>query len=177
MLRNRIVDKKATTTGTTEPVALQDAKNFLRVSFDDDDNLIQNQLKAARELLEKHLNISIISKEVTVVFSHDGYNFQLPAGPVGEVSSASFGYEPDDVVITSSNYRVIGQEFKSFRGTPGYWTVKYTAGYSEVPEAIRQGILKQVAWMYENRGDVSTTGQINTDVLYLLSAYNKNTWL
>lgn len=181
MLRNRIIDIKVETAGVmvTEPVSLEDAKNFLKIGFDDDNLLIQRLIIASRELLENQLNLSIVKKNVQLLFSHDGCNlYPLAVGPIGVITEAKFSYHyPDDLVITTENYKIIGMEFKSFKGSAGYWTLKYDAGYTEVPQAISQGILKQVAWMYENRGDMTSVGTINPDVLYLLSAYNKNTWI
>lgn len=181
MLRNRIIDIKVETADVVveEPVSLEDAKIFLKIGFDDDNTLIQRLITASRELLENQLNLSIVKKNVQLLFSHDGCNlYPLAFGPIGTITEAKFSYNyPDDLTITTDNYKIVGLEFKSFKGSAGYWTLTYDAGYTDTPQAICQGILKQVAWMYENRGDMTSVGTINPDVLYLLSAYNKNTWI
>ncbi|MGE7777376.1 phage head-tail connector protein [Chitinophaga sp. NPDC101104] len=179
MIRNRIKDVKELTSPSAEPVTLQEAKDFLRVSFDDDDAVITGMLTGARQLLEKRLNIFLAVRPLKVTFSHDGcYPLQLPYGPIGEITESTFRYDWDDtVIITTSQYTVIGDEFKQFKGAPGWWTLTYNAGYQVAPEALKQGILKQVAWMYENRGDTTKTGELNTDVLYMLAGYDKNRWL
>ena len=181
MLRNRTKDIKfeEDALNLVEPVSLNSAKAFLKINFDDDDYIIQGMIRSARELLEKQLNISITPKTVTATFTHDGcFEYPIPYGPVGEVISAQFQYcEEETVAISTSNYKVLGSEFKMFKGTAGWWTLEYKAGYDYPPQAIRDGMLKQVAWMYENRGDVAGAGQVNPDVLYMLSVYNKNTWI
>jgi uncharacterized phiE125 gp8 family phage protein len=179
MLRNRTKDVKIVTDAIAEPVTLQEVKDFLKVGYADDNALITGMITAARQLLEKQLNISIVQKTIKVTFTHDAcYEYQLPYGPVGEVTEAKFKYDQEDTTnITTTNYKLIGDEFKLFYGAEGWWTLTYTVGYNTTPEAIKQGILKQIAWMYENRGDGVGTGQVNPDVLYLLSGYNKNAWI
>lgn len=179
MLRNRTKDVKVTTDVTAEPVTLEQAKAFLNVNFDDDNAIITGMITGARQLLEKELNISIATKTLKITFTHDGcYNYRIPYGPIGEISEAVYKYDWDDTVdVTTTNYKLIGDDFKQFRGQRGIWTITYAAGYTEPPEAIKQGILKQVAWMYENRGDGLGTSQVNQDVLFMLSGFNKNAWI
>lgn len=179
MLRNRTKDVIIVTDADTEPVTLQEVKDFLKVGYSDDDALITGMITAARQLLEKQLNISIVGKTLKITFTHDGcYDYQLPYGPIGEVTDAKFKYDPEETSeITTTDYTLLGFDFKRFLGRSGWWTLTYAAGYTTVPEAIKQGILKQVAWMYENRGDGVGTGQVNQDVLYMLSGFNKNTWI
>lgn len=178
-LRNRIKDVQITEDVATEPLALQEVKDFLKVGHTDEDDLITALIPAARQLLEKQLNISIASKTLKVTLTHDGcYAMALPYGPIGEVTEAKFSYDLcDNVTISSTGFTLIGNEFKQFKGREGWWTLTYDAGYAEAPQVIKQGMLKQIAWMYENRGDVAGNGQINPDVLYMLSGYNKNAWV
>lgn len=179
MLRNRTLDVSTVTDVVTEPVVLQDVKDFLRVDFADDNALITALITAARQLLEKQLNITIASKVLKVTFSCDGcYEYRIPYGPIEEIETVEFNYEFGETIsITSDNYKIIGTDFKLFKGQQGYYTITYKAGYSIAPEAIKQGILKQIAWMYENRGDDAIGGQVNRDVVIMLSGYNKNAWI
>lgn len=179
MLRNRTKDVKIVTDVVTEPVSLVDAKAFLKVGYADDDAIITSMIKSARQLLEKMLNISIAAKTMKVTFTHDGcYEYQIPYGPVGAISEAKFKYDVEDTAeITTTSYTLIGDEFKQFKGNSGWWTITYAAGYATAPDAIKQGILKQIAWMYENRGDNAGNGQVNPDVKYMLSGFSKNTWI
>ncbi|WP_343702697.1 phage head-tail connector protein [Chitinophaga sp.] len=178
MLRNRTKDVKVVTDVTDEPVTLQEAKDFLKISYSDEDALIEGLIMASRQLLEKLLNISIATKTLKATFTHDGcYPYQIPYGPVGNITEAKFQYDAEDGSITTTDYTLIGEDFKEFKGRAGYWVVTYDAGYTETPEALKQGILKQVAWMYENRGDEGKTGEVNKDVLYMLAGFNKNAWI
>lgn len=162
-----------------EPVTLDQAKAFLNVGFDDDNDIITAMITGARELLEREMNISIAPKTLKVTFTHDGcYNYSIPYGPIGDLTEAVYKYDWDDTVdVTTTDYKLIGDEFKQFRGQTGIWAITYTAGYITTPEAIKQGILKQVAWMYENRGDGLGSNQVNQDVLFMLSGFNKNSWI
>ncbi|WP_126244342.1 head-tail connector protein [Chitinophaga rhizosphaerae] len=179
MIRNRIKDVVELAAPAQEPVSLQEVKDFLRVSFADDDAVISGMITGARQLLEKRLNIFLAVRSLKVTFSHDGCSaIALPYGPVGNITASTFKYDLDDTLtITTSTYTIIGDQFKQFKGAAGWWTITYDAGYVTAPEALRQGVLKQVAWMYENRGDTAKTGQLNTDVLYMLAGYDKNAWI
>jgi uncharacterized phage protein (predicted DNA packaging) len=46
----------------TEPISLQEAKKHLRVEFDDDDDLIQGLIVAAREYAEGFMNRPLAAK-------------------------------------------------------------------------------------------------------------------
>lgn len=179
MLRNRTKDVKIITDVVVEPVTLLEAKAELKVGYADDDAIITRMITAARQLLEKQLNISIAAKTLKVTFTHDGcYEYQLPYGPIGSVTEAKFKYDAEDTTeITTTSYTLIGDDFKQFLGRAGWWAITYAAGYATTPDAIKQGILKQVAWMYENRGDGVGTNQVNQDVLFMLSGFNKNAWI
>ncbi len=179
MIRNRTLDVSTVTDVITEPVTLEEAKEALTIDFPDHNTLITGLITAARQLLEKQLNITIAPKVLSVYFSCDGcYEYRLPYGPIGDVVSVSFTYEQGEgVSISSDDYKIIGADFKQFKGKQGYYTIQYKAGYNPAPQAIKNGILKQVAWMYENRGDKTTDGVINRDVLLMLSGYNKNSWI
>lgn len=179
MLRNRTLDISTVTDATAEPVTLAEAKAALTIDFPDHDLFITGLIKAARQLLELQLNITIAPKVLKVLFSCDGcYEYRIPYGPVKDITDVTFTYEAGEgVTISNTNYKLIGTDFKLFKGQEGYYTITYNAGYNPAPEAIKQGILKQVAWMYENRGDKSTDGQVNRDVLLMLSGYNKNAWI
>jgi uncharacterized phage protein (predicted DNA packaging) len=47
----------------SEPISLQEAKKHLRVEFDDDDDLIQGLITAAREYAEVFMNRPLVEKE------------------------------------------------------------------------------------------------------------------
>lgn len=179
MLRNRLSDVSIYADVTAEPIDLATVKDFLRVSYTDDDILITSMITAARQLLELELNLSIAQKTLLITFTHDGCNwFDIPYGPVGDILDVSNSYaEGSSISFASTDYKVIGTDFKRFKSTRGYYTMKYNAGYAVLPNAIKQGMLKQIAWMYENRGDQASTGEINQDVRNILAVYSKNSWI
>ncbi len=151
----------------TEPVSLLEAKNWLKIDVDDDDNLVTDIITAARQQCEHYLKISLIERTITARLINDLNNIELPYGPVDEVSEVK---DADDNVIDTDNYTVRGVAFKTLdytgisavsvtvngpSGCNNELTVTYTAGYAaeDVPKYFKNAILNQIAWLYEHRGD------------------------
>jgi len=75
---------------TTEPVTLDEAKNWCRIDVTDDDTLIEDIIiPAAREVCENYANLSFIARTVTAKIQNGLGNFYLPYAPVVAITSAS----------------------------------------------------------------------------------------
>lgn len=139
-----------------EPITLGAAKAFLRVDHDDEDALIQTLITAARERLEAHLNVAMITRLMRLVLPKGG-TIKLPRWPVSSV---------DRVTINGAET----QDFAAaFRCRPAQITVPtsepveidFRAGYGVSPDAVpaplRQALLLIVARGFEHRdGSVGT---------------------
>jgi hypothetical protein len=127
---------------TTEPVTLQEAKNWCRVDINDDDAIITALITAARIVCENYANLSFIERTVTAKIHNGLGNITLPFGPVvGDITSITDIY---DTPLTDYTLQTpYGTDL----------TVVYDAGYATLPENFKTAILCQIAWMYENRGD------------------------
>lgn len=166
---NYIIDcKRVDIAPVTEPVTLAEAKTQLRVDFADDDTEITALIKRARWHIENYCNISIVYKRITLLASLAS-EWELPYGPVialeavntnqGQTGSGPVTYEP-----STTDWRINGDWFGG--NAPGYspfvnnrypdynirYQLIYTAGMATVPDDLKQGILLQVAFLYENRG-------------------------
>lgn len=110
----------------------------------------------------------------------------LPRGEIQSVTSVKV-YDDSDVsaTIASSNYFVSAYN----QGSQGYLSfrknftlpiinrvkdgleIEYVAGFgssaSDVPQGIKQGLLEQVAFMYENRGDCDCSSMSKESVRWL----------
>lgn len=149
----------------TEPVSLEEMKDYLRLNgfiddndsttvedFDDDDDLIEELISTARQSLEQTLGISIIehtwmAEGVTNTAGH----VRLRFGPVTAITSIedsegeAYDHTDSDIVKLSGDFLKYPRDCDM--------TVEYTAGYENVPAPILTEIKRMVAYMYENRGD------------------------
>jgi uncharacterized phiE125 gp8 family phage protein len=147
-----------------EPVTLAEAKARLIIDFDDDDQLISDLITSCRGTIENYCHISIVEKIVTVTADSSCYikgysnRFQeLPYGPVKSFLSA--GYMDPDLVTLSMNegYFLKGSQYESIR-IPGNYEnaiLSYIAGYAPCPAPLKEAILLEIVFRYENRGDKS----------------------
>lgn len=160
---NAVISKPVfTDESTTEPVTLQEAKDWCRVDITDDDTLITRLIKASRISCEVYSILSFITRTVSVKINNGLGNFTLPYGPVNEIASAT-DYNSNDISTDFSLDTVYGQPI----------TVEYTAGYAdgELPEDLRTAVLCQIAWMYTNRGDVKLASALCLESKLILDKY------
>lgn len=154
-----------------EPVSTDDAKLHLRVDIDDDDDLIDALVKAARE------HVEIITRRALITQTWDYYLDEFPTGSVIEIprpplqSVTHVKYTDKDgteSTFSSASYhvdtdgepgRIVLKYGESWPGdtlqTSNPIVVRFVAGYGEsgasVPEAIIQAIKLLVGHYYENR--------------------------
>lgn len=137
----------------TEPVTLQQAKDWLKVEVDDDDNLIEPLITAAREFCEDFIGQSLVERTVTTRLRNDLGNIMLPYGPVGVIVAAE---DMDGNTIASDAYTIDGVHTKNLRApiTNGGWVqFEYTAGYATCPDKFITAIKNRLAFLYFERGD------------------------
>lgn len=157
--------------GVVEPVSRTDAKNWMRIDYSDDDNLIDNLIEASRIYIEKATGLSLVNKQLKAYIECDGANppvwmIDLPYGPLICVDLVKYKQSVNDwqTLTKNEDYEVIGKKLWVY--TAGYYEVTYQTGYSEVPEPLIADILTLVAWQYQNRGK-----NMNADQKQSISQY------
>ena len=183
-----IVDVTDDSGEITEPVTLQEMKDYLRLEgytdtdestadslsdFDYDDTLITELITASREQIEKISASSIIPRTLEAVINN--YRMlELPRGPIGEIISL---YDSEGVEILAADYTIIGQTGdRKFLKSPRQceMTITYEAGYTDVPMGLKIDIMRLTAYMYENRGDDSS---INRFASQIAMKYAREGWI
>ena len=143
------IDSQITEVSYAEPVTLAEAKLYIRVSHTSEDAMIARMISSARKIIEDAAGISIITKQVKVWFSNKGGAYQLPYGPITSAITLYDDYTGTvltDKRIIGGNYpRITFPEIDNMRA-------EYTVGYTHVPAALKDAILDQLNYMYENRG-------------------------
>jgi uncharacterized phiE125 gp8 family phage protein len=144
-----------------EPITLTEIKLYLRIDSNDENNLLNNLIKAASQTAEEFLGKSLITQ--TWQLQYDYYTpacVNLPRGPVQEIAEVNIVAADFNVTtLAPSAYRLsAGNAQIIFEAAPmgQLVQIQYIAGFgdaaADVPEPIRQGIAQHVAHMYENRG-------------------------
>ncbi|MCA6470543.1 MAG: phage head-tail connector protein [Chitinophagaceae bacterium] len=143
------IDSQVTEVSYAEPVTLAEAKLKIRVSHAIEDAMIARMISSARKIIEDAAGISIITKVVKVWFSNKGGAYQLPYGPITSDITLYDDYTGTiltDKRIIGGNYpRITFPQIENMRA-------EYTVGYTHVPAALKDAILDQLNYMYENRG-------------------------
>ena len=141
-----------------EPVSLTDAKNWLRITnYDTDDVLIGDLLSAARVHIERLTGCSLVNKSVRINVeltpqSQGFWILDVPYGPLGCVDEVKMktGMNTYEVLTKNTDFEVIGGKIWLY--SPGIYVIKYQCGFSTLPEDLTTDILTLTAWSYENRG-------------------------
>jgi hypothetical protein len=161
---SRLLHKKITLVNKApDIVTVEEVKCYCRIDFDDDDVLLQRLIRSSRERLQEYTGrVFLLSNcEATYVQEGCGDRVALKFSDNIELSESS-PYK--DSLIGDSYINTTDKEVK----------LNYRAGYDveEVPEWMKQAVIMDVAYRYENRGDVATiAGQINTELKDFLRPY------
>jgi uncharacterized phiE125 gp8 family phage protein len=155
---------------------LPSAKAHLRVTTDDEDDLISAQIRTAIGHVEKMIGGFIIAREVTVLATAWSDLDRLPTAPVAEVSSIQ--YLPhgaaDPEVLTEGGYRkrLVGLDPKVTVAPGQRWpviasgsdiSVSLVAGYTDDdrPPELWQAALLLIGQWFRNRSAVNVGNIVN----------------
>ena len=143
---NQVLDVQRAAVGT-EPVSLNDLKEWAKVDNSADDGILTALIIAAREMCEKYTGVNFVARTVTAHVNNFNGGIYLPYGPVGTITGL---YDDDGNTI---DYEVRGTEFKAVTSPRTAFKAIYTGGYSTTPEAFKTAIKAQALFLYENRGE------------------------
>lgn len=132
-----------------EPVSLIETKKYLKVGYEEDDQLISLLIMEARQWVENRCGISIINKTVTSLL-HVLNRQELPYGPIQKTTIEVIDHNGD--VVTSPVLDGLDNGFISLVGY-GQFQATYKTGYSICPPELKIAIMAKVANSYEHRGD------------------------
>lgn len=147
-----------------EPVSLDEAKSFLRIDHDDENDLIETLIRSARERLEDRLNVAMIERSMRLERSEGG-DIALPRWPVSSVDDVSI----DGLNTTAFTAKLLSRPAQVMVSSGAPVTIEFTAGYgterSDIPAPMRQAILLLVAHGYEHRDVPPDTMPLMVDAL------------
>lgn len=164
---DRVDDEVSPSIG--EPIALLEAKEYLRVDHGDEDELILALIASARAAVEAHTKRSIL--RTTWAYRIDGcfpWEIRLPIGPLRTTSGLVVQYVDDagaTQTLASSNYQTslgitgiirpaYGKTWPSTRSQMDAVTVTFQAGElsaDDVNPALMASMRMYLADLYEHR--------------------------
>lgn len=156
-----------------EPVLLAEMKNFLKVDYTDDDDLIEILISHARKMFEKETNLSFGEKNIFVWL--DAYKNQMliPYAPLLAVNDIfEVDSEGVETALNATDYFIKGDQivWVNKPSVPikmdlqvGYDTVGSGATGQTLPESLKIALMKEVATQYENRSNIER-GQVNSSL-------------
>jgi uncharacterized phiE125 gp8 family phage protein len=171
------------TGAVTEPITLQEAKDYARIDGFSEDALITSLITMARTHCESYTGKCIVPKTVTITSFTYPYMFQMPYGPLtNELNITKCVTLDQNGVETPLTYQVNAGLFPKIAilGGPQSYKFKlvYTAGFGVVPEDIKLAIKMMVNTLYERREDFSDLQAIESPlgVKALLMPYKTYNW-
>lgn len=156
-----------------EPVSLAEARQFLRLDQNDEDELLATLITAARLMIEAAAGRCLIEQPWRIVLDHWPANgeIRLPLSPVARIDEArvyDLLGEPQPVAEAALALdkgadppliRLRG-EVPEIGRDHGAIEIDVTAGYGAmavaVPAPLRQAVLRLTARWFEERGDVAS---------------------
>lgn len=165
----------AVTDPTTEPVTLNEAKDWIKIDWVDDDAVVNRLITSCREAIENYTNCSLVEKTVTCTVNLCDY-FELPYGPVKGNPTVTQGEN------TITDYSKVEGQFMKVCGLRGIHKFVYNVGYENVPARLKEAILNEIAYRYQNRGDQSKDLTLGSTymceaALHLCQPYKRMAWL
>ena len=130
---------KINSTEGSEIVLVATAKDYIRVSTSEDDNIITMMITQARIWCENYISRDIVSKNRTYYMDETNGTFDLPFGPVTSISSVTSDG-------TAVSYSVLGLDNETIELDGGYADkVKVTYVTSGLDDnLLKQAILQLV---------------------------------
>lgn len=157
----------------TEPLTLEEAKAQLRLDSDEDDALVRRLLLAARMWVEGQTHRALIEQTWDQNLPYFPTLIRFEKNPVMSVTSITYNEGSSPVpTLAASQYQVVarthasyvspayGVSWPSTRNVPEAVTVRFVAGYTDVPEPLKHAVAMLVAHWYENR-EVTTHGTVS----------------
>lgn len=168
-----VIDYELTEDGyySEEPVSLSLAKQYCRIlTGTEEDDLINLFISSARLAIEKFTGLSLVAKVAQTMILAPQQGFEIPFGPV--TSAITWV----DNGKTGSSMQTIGFDFPKTETPYSIVTIAtYNCGYtnSTLPVELKNAILFQVNFLYENRGDQSDQGTLCKAAANLARKYSR----
>lgn len=183
--------------GASEPVTFADVQANSRISSTSEQTLIEGYITTARRYAEQYCQTAFIDSDVvhyaTDLDRDEPINLELTYGPVTSVDAVTrIDYKGNETVLTlNEDFYLQGNERKvvlvnrNLRSGVGYGLDQYKVEYAveaDVPQGVKDAILKIVDSLWHNRGNESDGNRVSTAEAFisghaLLQPYRQKVWI
>ncbi|MCI1001818.1 phage head-tail connector protein [Ochrobactrum sp. C6C9] len=152
-----------------EPVTIEDARTFLRISTQSEDTILERLIKTARELVEAETGLALIDQTWRLRVDRWPRSgrlalFKYPVSAVTEVvayraDGTAISFAPEEFELQLGRrpqrlYMAPYPDAPTFCGIEVDFVAGFGATADTVPEVLKQAILSLVAHLYESRAGV-----------------------
>jgi hypothetical protein len=138
---------------TAVVVTLEEARNYLKVDYGEDDDLITSLINTAQTRLEQYAGVAMSTRTLRVVAYVDNF-IELPYVPTNTILEVEYWDGTAWVEIPVGGYQVLGETTKKIYLTSIYnneFRFTYSCGYTVTPNTMKTALLKMVSDLYEYR--------------------------
>lgn len=171
-------DITTTVAPSTSVVTLSEAKNYLKVDYNEDDDLISALITTAQTRLEQYASTAMTARTLKVVAYVDEF-IELPYAPINTITLVEYWNGVAWAALQVGNYQVLGDTYKKVYFTSpimSEFRFTYTCGYTTTPTGMKTALLKMVSDLYEYRESSveATTPTSNVTTAYeLMKPYKR----
>lgn len=161
-----IRDVTTTVEPASEPITLAQAKNYLKVDFDDDNDLITSLITSARIRLEKYAGVAMSARTLQVVAYVDEF-IELPYAPLNNITKVEYWDNGSWVEMSLGEYYVLGTTYKKIYMVANNrmeYRFTYTCGYTTVPQPMITALYKLIADLYDYRESSVEDSKPNSNI-------------
>ena len=175
--RPRLLNTRLVTAPATDPVTLDEAKDWLRVDGTDQDALITALITAVTQWAEGFTHRAFVKRDSQNqfdVFPRSGQDLYLPGPPIIDLTSLPYRTTADEATTYDVANVAVAKSTGLVRVLPGMedWPQDahtFDAIYShgidtavdDIPEVIKTAILVGVAQLFEYRVDQTAGSQLS----------------
>ena len=181
-----VVDYIETASGS-EPISLVQAKEWLRINHNADNNLIERLIIGVREQCSRILQIDLKDVVRIAEFENVQKISTLPYGPHGTVNSVTLVDEngTETLLTAGTDYSVIGSQYKVInlfnRMNAARMVVNFDSGYTNaaIPSVLQTFMFRVLADNYEQRESIAIgtiTATISAESLAIAMQFNRRAW-
>lgn len=153
-------------TDGTEPVTVDEVKDFLQREGTAWDGPIDIFITAARKKIEQYCNVSLVPKEITAFIRNPSYApFPLPYPPIASVTSVAWKQCPSQLIALVNetdydidlNYNAWINSSEKDSNTYNFHKVVFVTS-ADGSIAYKQAIIAQAGWMVTQRDESGVSG-------------------